>query len=135
MTGEQTQYLALAKESLDQMRYLVDDLTDVARLETGKIAVELQPRDLGPVVARGVEGMQALAKAKGIGLTLAVEPGLPEVLIDERRLAQVLRNLLSNALKFTAEAGRVEVSVSSRCMIGACEVSSPPSSPCNQLLS
>ena len=55
--------------------------------------------------------MQALAKAKGIELTLAVEPGLPEVLMDERRLAQVLRNLFSNALKFTAEPGRVEVSV------------------------
>jgi signal transduction histidine kinase len=109
VNADQSEYLGLAKESMDQMAQLVNELTDVARLETGKLAVQLAPRALAPLLEHVVMSMRGLARERGLELALACEPELPWVRADEGRLAQVLRNLLANALKFTRAGGRVDV--------------------------
>ena len=91
---------------------LVDDLLDVSRIVAGKLKVELQPVDLGAVVRAAVEGVSGAAQqqvdpARGRRSTNRVG----SVAGDPTRLQQVVSNLLTNAIKFTPERGRVAVTV------------------------
>ncbi len=107
----QLEYLATAKESCDQLRVYINDLLDVTRLETGKLTVQPKPVSLGRLAERIVRMMQPVAGSKGIDLQTDLAPDLPEAVLDESRLMQVLSNLLNNALKFTATGGKIRVQV------------------------
>jgi two-component system CheB/CheR fusion protein len=90
---------------------LIDDLLDVSRISSGRLALETRPVDIGACVGGVIEGMQPQAKAKDIEL---VGSGLISgytVQGDARRLAQIASNLIGNALKFTPSKGRVEVAI------------------------
>ncbi len=87
---------------------LVDDLQDLALADAGQMAVEAAPLDLRAVAARVVTASRAAADAAGIELTLAGGPPVPAA-GDERRLAQVLRNFVQNALAHTPRGGAVTV--------------------------
>lgn len=107
----QREYLSLALESCDQMRDCINDLLDATRLETGKMSVELRSASLGELASRVVAMLKPAAEHKHIHLSATVKPGVPEVAMDETRIAQVLSNLLNNAIKFTAAGGLVAVTV------------------------
>ena len=113
ITETQREYLSIAHESCDQMRTCINDMLDVTRLETGKMSVELKLRPLEPVLRRITTRLLPAAGRKGIELTCIAAPALPDILMDETRIAQVITNLLNNALKFTAPGGRIIVSVDS----------------------
>jgi CheY-like chemotaxis protein/two-component sensor histidine kinase len=105
MTG-----LAEAMErQVAQLARLVDDLLDVARISTGKIALRKAPVDLEVVIRRAVETMQPLIDARDadVVLTLAQTPLVVEA--DGARLAQVFGNLLANAIKFSEAGARIEI--------------------------
>jgi signal transduction histidine kinase len=87
---------------------LVDELLDIARIETGRLDLQLGPVDVGGLVEDVAAMMQPAAAAAGTELTVTCTPGLPPVRTDARRARQVLLNLLSNAIKFTGP-GRVEL--------------------------
>jgi signal transduction histidine kinase len=87
----------------------VGDLLFVAQADAGRLSLEQGKVDLAGLAADCVEGAAPAAAEKSIDLVLAVEP-VPALVGDRGRLAQVLDNLVSNALKFTPEGGRVEVS-------------------------
>ncbi len=83
------------------MRALVDDILDVAKMETGNLTVERAPVDL-PAMLKDVSRMwEDQAASKGIGFTLDASDAPPRIESDPARLRQVVFNLLSNALKFT----------------------------------
>lgn len=87
---------------------LTDDLVDVARIESGKLRLGIQPIEIAPVVQMAIEAMRPTADAKGVALTAYLATG-EHVLGDPYRLQQVVWNLLSNAIKFTAAGGSVDV--------------------------
>jgi signal transduction histidine kinase len=89
---------------------LVDDLIDVSHMVAGKMSTEMRQIELGPIVEACVEEARAVAEAKGVTLTAAITKDT-SLAGDARRLRQVTRNLLSNALKFTPRGGRVSVEV------------------------
>ena len=94
-----------------QMAQLCDELLDVARITRSAIVLDRQPLDMRRLVRATVAAAMPGMQARGHSLSLELEESEPlPVMGDEPRLTQVLRNLLSNAAKYTPEAGRVEVS-------------------------
>jgi PAS domain S-box-containing protein len=108
----QIEYLGIARQSCDQLQLCIDDLFDATRLETGKLNLELKPVALGALALRALAVMRPIADRKHIELNSEMQPGLPEVPGDENRLAQIVTNLLKNALRFTPAGGRITLRVS-----------------------
>jgi signal transduction histidine kinase len=122
LTAEQQRYVAVVDRNSARLLDLVSDLLFLAQVDAGKLAFELQPVELDVVVAECVEASLPAAGAKGIEL-VADAQRLPVPLQgDPARLAQVLDNLISNALKFTPAGGRVEVRLSTADGIAVLEV-------------
>ena len=111
VTDEQRQFLGVVERNANRLLDLVGDLLFLAQIEAGKLALEVGAVDLAAVAAESVETARPLAEEKDITLTLATSP-LPLLAGDRARLAQLLDNLVSNAIKFTPEGGRVDVRAS-----------------------
>ena len=91
---------------------LLNNLLDLARLESGKMPLQIIETDLRHVVAQSISEFSPIATGKGVALTF-VENGLDSVaMADPDKMHQVMRNLISNAIKFTPEGGKVEVTFS-----------------------
>ena len=106
---EQAEIAALYDETRLLSR-LVDDLHELAQAEAGQLHLDLRPTDLAEVIQTTVANFAIAAEAKEVRLTTDLADGLPPVLADPDRLAQIMRNLLSNALRHTPEAGQIAVS-------------------------
>lgn len=89
---------------------LINDILDLSKMEAGQLRLSLGEYSLAEIVQTVVTAMESLAAEKQLGLTVLLAPDLPSGRGDERRLAQVLLNLVGNAIKFT-EAGEVRVQV------------------------
>jgi len=99
---------------------LVDDLRELAQAEAGQLSFNLRPTDVGEVLQSTVANFEPAAEAKAIDLAAKVADRLPLVTADPDRLAQVLRNLLINALRHTPKGG--QVTVSAAAVGGAVEI-------------
>ena len=105
-----TDYLGRIEVEVDRLTLMVDELAELSSIETGRVRFEMRPVNTGKLVLRAVERLEALAGRAGLSVEIDVPDGLPEVEGDERRLEQVLVNLLHNAIKFTPPQGLVRVS-------------------------
>jgi PAS domain S-box-containing protein len=90
---------------------IVEDVLDVSRIVSGKIRLDVRPVELPLVVHNAVATVQPAADAKHVRLQIIVDPRVGPVSGDPDRLQQVVWNLVSNAVKFTPKAGRVQVRV------------------------
>jgi PAS domain S-box-containing protein len=111
LNDEQRGYLATVDRNSERLLRLVGDLLFVAQSDAGRLALILDDVDLSMVVHESVESARPSAAAKQIRLELSAEE-LPAIQGDRARLAQLLDNLVSNALKFTPAGGTVTVSLS-----------------------
>ena len=102
-------YLRRVNSDVDRMTALVNDLLELSRLESGYAQISLSPFDPGPMLAEAVGRFQEEAVARNIRIQSEVPEKLPPVVGEERRLLQVLTNLLENALRATREQGVVTV--------------------------
>jgi PAS domain S-box-containing protein len=104
---------AIVERSAKAQLQIIEDLLDSARIITGKLRIEPAPIDLIPVLKAALDTVRSAAEAKGV--TLIADFGLmPEQSLgDSTRLQQVVWNLLTNAIKFTPEGGRVELRMES----------------------
>jgi PAS domain S-box-containing protein len=108
LTDEQTRFLETIDRNAQRLQRVVGDLLFVAQVEAGKLSLEDGAVDLNAIVDEAVHAAEPSARAKSIALT--VELGeLPEIRGDRARLAQVLDNFVSNAIKFTPMGGSVTV--------------------------
>ena len=102
------QFVRIIGDQADHMNALVADLLDVARIETGTLPVGPEPAEVAVLVDRARNGF-ANAGGKN-NLVIDVEPDLPLVMADRRRIVQVLGNLLSNAARHSPESSAIRVS-------------------------
>ncbi|MDH3444936.1 MAG: GAF domain-containing sensor histidine kinase [Deltaproteobacteria bacterium] len=115
VTKDQREYLGTAKICCDQIKTHIDDLLDVTRLETGKLALDQKISAMVRIIELVVSSTLSAARDKQLVLRKQVPSDLPPVLVDERRIAQVLTNLVSNAIKFTPPRGEIVVSARHDC--------------------
>ncbi|MDB5326210.1 MAG: histidine kinase [Phycisphaerales bacterium] len=108
LTPEQEKQVRLIHQSAGSLGDMVDDLLDLAKIEAGKTEVQAHPFSVADTLAalRGI--FRPLVREGGVQLVIAEPDGLGNMCSDERKIAQILRNLVSNALKFT-EIGSVRV--------------------------
>ncbi len=93
----------------DRLNRLVDDLQELSRVEAPSLELRRQPVDISSLMYTVMKRLTPQAESKHISLELEPTAGLPRVLADEDRAAQVLINLIGNALQYTPEGGRVTV--------------------------
>jgi PAS domain S-box-containing protein len=86
----------------ERLTELVDDVLDIAKMESGRCEWDMEPVSLAAVADHAVKAATPLAARKGLALTAEVASDLPAVMADRDRLVQVLLNLIGNAVKFTA---------------------------------
>jgi signal transduction histidine kinase len=122
LTEEQHQFVSIVERNSDRLLRLVGDLLFVAQVEAGKITLEPEPTDVEDLVRQAVDTARPAATEKGIGFDVDLG-GLGVLVADRARLAQVLDNLISNALKFTPPAGHVAVRTSRHADVVVIEVS------------
>jgi signal transduction histidine kinase len=122
VAAEPRSYLQVVARNSDRLLRLVEDLLFVARLEAGKLVLETAPVDLAELARLAVEEAGPRAEQKELSLVLDGDPQVP-VDADPGRVGQVLDNLISNAIKFTPEGGRVDVRVTRARDGGVIEVS------------
>jgi two-component system, sensor histidine kinase len=116
---QQRRLLKTAASSGEALMAILNDVLDHAKIEAGKLTLARAPLSLHATAASVVALFRANADAKGLALTIDVEPGTPNwVLGDAQRLKQVLLNLVGNAIKFT-ERGGVSLRVSLAERVGA----------------
>lgn len=111
--GDQ-RYKEYAQDILDSGKHLLDmitDILDMAKIDAGKMTVDLHPIDIVDPVDAAVRMIRRKAEEKDISLKLAANPKLPLVEADHRAIRQMILNLVSNAIKFTDEGGEVRVTV------------------------
>jgi len=118
--------LGRVQENGRHLLRLINDVLDLSKIEAGELRLSLADYSLADVVQSAVTAVEPLAAEKGLGLRAVVPEGLPLGRGDERRLLQVLLNLVGNAVKFTT-AG--EVRVAARLVGGAFEVSVSDTGP------
>jgi PAS domain S-box-containing protein len=88
---------------------LIEDILDVSRIITGKLRIETKPTTLAPILQSAVETLRPTIEAKNIRLQMRLDFETKPILADTDRMLQVFWNIISNAVKFTPENGRVDV--------------------------
>ena len=106
--------LATITQSTQWMNRLIQDLLDVASIEAGRLSLERDETLVPSLLASSLRMFEVEASVRSIQLTSEIRGDLPPVMADGSRLLQVLGNLLGNALKFTADGGRITVSAEVR---------------------
>jgi signal transduction histidine kinase len=104
----------LIERSARRMTRMIRDLLDLANIDAGRFSVLRAPQDVDALIAEAMEEVRAPATCKEIHLEARLSGELPVVMCDGERVAQVLSNLLGNAIKFTPRAGTVTITSQSR---------------------
>ena len=109
LNEKQDEYLKDIYASGQHLLSLINDILDLSKIEAGRMELELADFHLPSAVENALILVRERASRRGIALGHTIDSGLGMVRADERKVKQVLLNLLSNALKFTPEGGRVDV--------------------------
>jgi signal transduction histidine kinase/CheY-like chemotaxis protein len=111
LTDDQVRYAQTINSAGNELLNLINDILDLSKVEAGKLDLRPELIDLHDVVGSIEAGFRPLANEKGLELRAEIERGAaPEIMTDRQRLEQILRNFMSNAVKFT-ESGSVTLTV------------------------
>lgn len=111
LTPAQHKATVTVKSSGEHLLALINDILDLARIASGAKPLDTEAFETGRLVDAAVGMISSAAAARGIAVEVTIAPGCETVVADERRLKQILINLLSNATKFTPNGGRIGVEV------------------------
>ncbi len=111
INNKQKQAVETIASSGTHLLSLINDILDVAKIESGKIELEYAPTSIKELCESSLVFIKQQAIQKRLQIQTEIPPDLPDLFGDERRLRQVLINLLNNAVKFTPQGGRVSLKV------------------------
>jgi PAS domain S-box-containing protein len=111
VSAEQKEFLGDILTSSQHLLQLINDVLDLAKIESGKMKFQPEPVDLAKSVSEARDILKHMADSKRISVGIEIAPDLGTAMTDPAKLQQVLYNYLSNALKFTPDEGRVTVKV------------------------
>ncbi|MDQ2696851.1 MAG: PAS domain S-box protein [Pseudomonadota bacterium] len=117
LTADQEKQLRTIQGSAKYLLSLINDLLDLAKIESGKVELHLEPTVCQEVVQEVAAALRPLAEVKGLAFEIKAPPEALVVLTDRRALSQILINLSNNAIKFT-EHGGVRLEIDSRRLNG-----------------
>ncbi|MEO0074376.1 MAG: ATP-binding protein, partial [candidate division WOR-3 bacterium] len=109
LDNRQRRYLSIAREEMDRLNRMIDNLIEVSRMESGKINLHLETVDLARLISVAVESLSLFVSKKGLTIEQSLPPRLPAILADSDRLLRVLNNLLDNAIKYSPAGGKIMI--------------------------
>lgn len=110
MQGHQREYINDIYTSGMYLLSLINDILDLAKIESGKMMLQLEPVSIDALLSNSLSMIKERALNQRLFLMLEVDNELPQILADTRKLKQIVFNLLSNAVKFTADSGCITLS-------------------------
>ncbi|OGX15746.1 MAG: hypothetical protein A2166_03205 [Omnitrophica WOR_2 bacterium RBG_13_41_10] len=114
LNDTQEKFFTNAKNNLNRLRNLINDLLDMASIEAGKFKLKPDVFEINELVRTLAEFLNGWARAKNITLETAPLPAKTELFIDKDRITQVITNLVGNAIKFTPEGGKISIVLKER---------------------
>ena len=110
LNDKQTELLLAAREDSERLLRMINDLLDLAKLESGRAVLPSQMLEPQELVESAGENLRALVESRGARLVTNITPGLPKVFVDARQIAHVFSNFVSNAVKHTKRGGEIVLS-------------------------
>ena len=105
LSDQQREPLERSRAAADHLRALIDDILDLAKIESGKMEFAREALTLADVLREASQQMEPMIRRKSLTYTVDVAPDTPTIISDRTKLKQVFLNLLSNAMKFTNKGG------------------------------
>jgi signal transduction histidine kinase/CheY-like chemotaxis protein len=105
----QKELLSICQANTERLITLINDILDFSKLESSKLSLNFETVEVGRIVPEAVDNIKNLAAMKGVAIDIHMEGSAGIIEADPMRVAQVITNLLGNAIKFSPENGRIEV--------------------------
>lgn len=106
---QQLSFLTVIRNNIDRMTALISDLSDIARMDSGRLKVEILPLSLMNHLDKALKELHPILQEKGHLLKVEIPETIPPVLSDPNRLVQILANLIRNACMYTPENGLIRI--------------------------
>jgi signal transduction histidine kinase len=109
LNEKQTELMQAAREDCERLQGIVDDLLDLSRIQSGRIALKIERIDAGALMGGAAASLRSAAESAGLDLVVSAPDPPVEVQADPERAELVMSNLLANAVRHTSRGGKVEV--------------------------
>lgn len=110
LTDDQMESLTISEDEAVRLNHLIEELLDLAKIETGKFTIDLHDEDIVKIVKKVIRSFQPSASKHEITLKNKLPDKLPFIIADDERIVQVISNLIDNAIKFNRPGGTVTIS-------------------------
>ncbi len=112
LTAKQTRCLTTTQRNIRRLMRLVADLSDISKIDDGRLTILAEPLDLQEAVGDTLEALSTLVSEKELEVAVQIEPESARVLGDPQRVVQILTNLVSNACRYTPVGGQITIAAS-----------------------
>jgi PAS domain S-box-containing protein len=109
LNHDQYGLIDIARRNVDRLHRMIDSILDFSKLESGHGVMDVKLGDISKTIEGAAKLQEPLVLSHGLSMELHLDTGLPKVLFDEDKMAQVMNNLISNAIKFTKQ-GKISIS-------------------------
>lgn len=106
---KQKEILGKAKQNIDRLRHIIEELLDISRIESGRVRLHFSLVNLNDLVKDSADFFKKQAEAKNVNLKYDLAQREINIFIDAEKINQVISNLINNAIKFTEEGGKIKV--------------------------
>jgi len=118
VSEEQKKFLTIAKNNVERLAKLITDILDLSKLESGRIVMHKRKLNINAIIKDIYASTKIIAEQKNLEFTISLGDSVEFTWIDPDRIGQVIKNLVSNAIKFNKEKGRINLSTSTENIKG-----------------